>query len=525
MPNTPIAQRALGWVRRFAPRQLIAAGILVALVIGGSIALVSWASTPTYTVLFSGLTGADAGAITAKLDADGVKYKLESGGSTIMVPQDAVDTTRIAMATANLPANSIVGYELLDKQSITTDSFTQQVNYARAKEGELAKTIGHIDGVTRAEVQLVMPQERLFTEQETPARASVMLTTNRIVSDSNVAAITHLVASSVPNLDPSNVTIVDKNGRLLSDTSAAGTGTGDQRKAQAAYEATLEEQATSMLARVVGEGKAVVRVNATMDFTQRTRATEVYDPKRSAAKETSTSKESYQTTTQTPAGTLTSNPAQPNPNPTTTTQQQYSKSADAQALNNTKTITQEVEAPGAVKRLTVSVLMDSKTSGGLQNQQVQSLVSNALGVDTQRGDSVVVDTAAFDTSADAAAQAADKKAEAAAAAAAKNKLYVMGGAGALILIALIGLLIMALKSRKTKVSEDEIAAARGAVASASDVTPDITPTMPTARMPLTVNDRENEAAAVLASVDARPEDAARALRGLMAEDSVRGGQQ
>ena len=409
MPTSPLARQALGWVRRFAPRQLVAVALLATLVIGGSVALVSWVSAPTYTVLFSGLTGADAGAITAKLDADGTAYKLESGGSTIMVAQDQVDQTRIAMATANLPANSVVGYELLDNQSITTDSFTQQVNYARAKEGDLPRPSPPSTGSPRPGSKLVMPEERLFSEQETPARASVMLSTTGAIPDASVAAITHLVASSVANLDPANVTVADMSGRLLTtpgDGSGSGTGTDDQRKAQAAYEAQLEEQASSMLARVVGDGKAVVRVSADMDFTQRTRATEEYDPKKSAAKATASSKEAYSTTSSQPGGTLTSDPANPpSPAQTSTTKQRYSKSSDAQDLNNTKTITHEVESPGAVTGLTVSVLMDNASSGSLSNARVKALVANAIGVDTKRGDTVVVDAAPFDTSAQAQMEA------------------------------------------------------------------------------------------------------------------------
>lgn len=522
MPNNPLPQKVLGWARNTGTRTLIIIGILTSLLVGGGIALTMWATAPSYTVLFSGLTGTDAGAITAKLDGDGTPYKLEGGGSTILVPQDVVDTTRIAMATAALPASSTVGYELLDNQSITTDSFTQQVNYQRAKEGELAKTMLAIQGVSKARVSLVLPQERLFSEQETPARASVQLTTTGTVTEDKVAAITHLVASSVASLDPTNVTIVDQNARLLSGgATAGGTGSGDQRKAQAAYEATLEQQATSMLAKVTGEDKAVVRINATMDFTQRTRATEEYDPKKSAAKETSASNEKYSTTTTGPGGTLTANPAQPNQNNQTKTEQKYDKSAESQALNNTKTITQEVEAPGAIKRLTVSVLMDAKTSGSMSNQQVQALVSNAIGIDTTRGDTVVVDSAPFDTSASATAAAADKAAAEQAKAAEKNKLMIAGGAGILLLLTLVVLLVIGLRSRKTPIDDSALAAmsAAAAVVPATDALPAAS----AARRPLAAPTRDNEAAAVLSSVGQRPEDAARVLRGLVAGDSVRNG--
>ena len=515
MSSISLGGRMPAWLRRFSTRQLVVAATLIAVVIGGSVALVSWVSAPQYKVLFSGLAPADAGAVTAKLDADGVPYELDAGGATVLVPADQVDPTRIAMASASLPAKSTVGYELLDQQSITTDSFTQQVNYQRALEGELSRTLTSIDGVNAASVRIVMPKERLFTDEQAPARAAVLVTTNRALSDGNVGAITHLVSSSVPELDPTNVTVTDSTGRLLTSADLAGGTSGDQRKQQAAYERQLEEQATTMLSSVVGPGKAVVRVNATMDFTKRNRTSEVYDPKRSATKSSKTSRETYTSQNSGTGGQITSN-AVTNAAPGGGGPSTYNKSTGEQSFNNSKTITTEAEAPGAVTKLTVSVLMDEQASGNLPPASAQSLVENAVGADAKRGDSVLVQRAPFDTSAQNAADAQTKALAAAAESEQTTKLISIGIVGLVLLIAVIGLLILLFKSRKTELAVEDVAAeADRAAASVPGEAG-----MPPAPLPLGAAGRADEAAAVLSSVDQRPADAANVLRGLMASDEV-----
>jgi flagellar M-ring protein FliF len=522
MSSPAVSRQALGWFRRFTTRQLVTAGLLLTLVVGGTVALASWAMAPTYAVLFTGLDASSAAAVTSQLEADGVPYQLEAGGSTVKVPAEQVDTTRISLAAANLPATGTVGYELMDSQSITTDSFTQQINYQRALEGELSRTLTAIDGVSAARVQIVLPEERLFTDAETPARAAVLLTTSRMVTDENVAAVVNLVSSSVPNLDPANVTVTDSTGRqLTSPGSGTGAGSTEQRKAQADYETKLEQQAVTMLSPVTGPGRAVVRVSADMDFTQRSRATEEYDPDRSAAKETASSSEQYRGEARTPGGTLTTEPGANDEPQEASETQEYTKTSESASLNNTKTISQEIEAPGKVQRLTVSVLLDTSAAQALSAEQVQALVANAVGLDTERGDAIVVDYAPFDTSAQAAAEQTAAAAAAKAEEEARSKMIVAAAIGIPLLLGVIVLAVFLFRGRRTPISQEDLAAATAALPLTLPHDPDPDPTA--VHPQLQVPDRADEAAQLRSRVTERPGDAANAIRGLMASDRVGSG--
>src|SRR3954462_12774375 len=174
-----IKGRLLAAYRAFTPAQLVLAGLLVVLTLVGGMMFYRWVSTPSYAVLYSGLDAKDASDVTAQLTTDGVKYKLTGNGTTVEVPADSLDKERVALGAAGLPKGGTGGWESLDKEGMTTSSFRQQVDYQRALEGEIGKTLRSIDGVDDAQVHLVLPQERLFTDEQQHARASVVLTTRR----------------------------------------------------------------------------------------------------------------------------------------------------------------------------------------------------------------------------------------------------------------------------------------------------------------------------------------------------------
>src|SRR5438477_6145355 len=184
-------------------------------------------SAPSYSVLFTGLDAKAASSVVDKLKADGVPYKLDNQGSAVLVPATKVYDLRLSLSAAGLPKGGTVGYELLDKQGLTTSEFTQKVDYQRAVEGELARTLMALDGVENASVHLAVPQDTLFTDNKQPTRASVLLKTSTDLSDDAVQSIVNLVASSVPNLNPNDVTVADTAGRVLSSpsTSAGATST------------------------------------------------------------------------------------------------------------------------------------------------------------------------------------------------------------------------------------------------------------------------------------------------------------
>src|SRR2546429_2568825 len=207
---------------------------VLALAVGGYF-FSTWAAKPTYAPLFSNLAPADASAIVDKLNADGTQYQLANGGTTIMVPQDQVYDVRLKVSGAGLPAQSDTGYALLDKQGLMTSDFMQHVDYQRALEGELAKTVRSINGVTAATVHLVIPQKDIFTNDQKKPTASVLVATSptRKLTADQVQAVVHLVASSVEGLDASDVTVVGADGMVMSGSGVdGGSAGGDQRGRQ-----------------------------------------------------------------------------------------------------------------------------------------------------------------------------------------------------------------------------------------------------------------------------------------------------
>src|SRR5579875_3079588 len=221
-------------VRRFATgftpgQKAVTIAALVALVVGVGL-LVSFTGRPTYAPLFTNVQPADAASITAKLTSDKVPYQLADGGSTIMVPAADVATERLSLAQAGLPATSTVGLSLLDKEGITTSSMTQQADYLQALQGELEQTIDSIQGVSGAQVNIALPANQTFSlNNNNPTGASVLVSMQpgATLSGNEVSAIVHLVASSVPNLDMSDVTVADNSGDLLAGPGVSASAGGD----------------------------------------------------------------------------------------------------------------------------------------------------------------------------------------------------------------------------------------------------------------------------------------------------------
>src|SRR6478736_5983041 len=213
-----------------------------------------WVSTPNYAPLYSNLASEDASAIIDELDAAGTPYQLADGGSTIMVPRDAVYSTRIDMSGQGLPAQGGTdGYSLLDGQDISTSDFQEQTDFKRAMEGELTKTIEAINGVNTAVVHLAMPEKKVFSDEQDPTTASVLIDTSAgtSIDPEKVQAVVNLVASSVDGLDPDNVTVADSTGKVLSNESGSGgVGAGTQAQAVTDFQTRKTQQIQTMLDRV-----------------------------------------------------------------------------------------------------------------------------------------------------------------------------------------------------------------------------------------------------------------------------------
>lgn len=395
----------------------------VAVVLGGFM-FTKWSSKATYAPLFSNLDANDAGAITDKLGSEKVSYKLTDGGRTVMVPQSQVYQLRVGLSSKGLPAGGSVGYSILDKQGITTSEFRQRVDYQRAMEGELARTISAIEGVAGANVHLVIPKEDVFSKDQTKPTASVLVTTTptaRLTSE-NVQAIVHLVSSSVEGLDPNDVTVADAKGHLLSQAGEDGmtAAEGDARASQThAFENDLATSVEDMLGQVMGPGHAVVRVKADLDYDRKETTTESFTPTDSPVLSEASSKETFTGTGQPVGGVLGTATTTPVVAGAGGGNNTYNKE-DASKQYAVGKVTQQVKsAPGAVKRLSVAVLLDAKVKAASPDA-VQKLVAAATGLDTSRGDTLAVDRMAFD---DSAAKEADKAMHAEAAAKQREGLF------------------------------------------------------------------------------------------------------
>lgn len=370
--------------------------IIVLLAIVGIVAAGAfgrWVTAPSYGVLMAGLEPTDAAAVTAQLDGAGVPYELEAGGTTVLVPNEQLQAQRLAVAAAGLPHGTTKGYELLDGQSMTASSFQQQIAFQRAVEGELSKTLGQITDVRTATVHLSLPEDELYTDKATPARASVLLDTRRTLPGESVDSVQRLVAASVPDLVAEDVTVSDTKGNLLSSAGGAASG----KEAEQALEDAAVVKADTMLASVLGEGKAVVRVNAEMDATTKSTEKETYDPKGTVTLRKDASKEVYNTEGTAPGGVV----SVPDPGAvgTGSGNGQYNKDDSKTEFGVTRQVDKSSVQPGALKRLTIAVALDSQGNPPAR-QVVQDLVANAVGLDTKRGDTISVAVAPF--SADAA---------------------------------------------------------------------------------------------------------------------------
>ncbi|ARP86926.1 flagellar basal-body MS-ring/collar protein FliF [Bordetella genomosp. 9] len=264
---------------RTVPKPLLigAAAAVVALVV----AAVMWGRDPDYKVLFSNLDDRDGGAIVAALNQMNVPYRFNNTGTAILVPAEKVYDARLQLAGQGLPRGGSVGFELLDNTRFGASQFTEQINYQRGLEGELARSIESMNSVQHARVHLALPRQTLFVRDRRPPTASVVLTLypGRSIGDSQVAAISWLVASSVPDLTVSNVSIVDQNGRLLSSPTGEGRGMdADQMRFVRETEQRTVERILAILNPLVGPGNVHAQASADVDFSRREETSEVYRP-------------------------------------------------------------------------------------------------------------------------------------------------------------------------------------------------------------------------------------------------------
>ena len=365
-------------------------------------------------LLYSNLDLKEAGEITTALDGAGIKYESIGDGSAIKVERGKVQEVKLMLAQRGLPTSSgDAGYELFDNQNpMGQTDFTQQVNWQRAKEGELADTIRAMNGVSYARVQLVLPKRQLFEEDPTPPSASVVVGFTRQPSPEQVATVQNLLAGGVPGLKPDRVVVADQKTGV---TLAGGEGEGAagalaaSRRAQA--ESQMEKKVKALVEGIVGPGNARVSVSADIDLASVTRLQEEYNPDGQVLRSTATSEEKTTEGGGGVGGEVSAAENLPGGDAgatTTTTAAGSTKTTEDNAFEISKTVTNTVVAPGAIKKISVSVAVNHAMSPGAQGkaptyaarpaaemQQIEQLVQAAVGFDEERGDKVTVTNVRF----------------------------------------------------------------------------------------------------------------------------------
>nr|WP_248305079.1 flagellar basal-body MS-ring/collar protein FliF [Devosia sp. FKR38] len=367
--------------------------------------LILRAQTPNLAPLYTGLSLEDSSAILSELQTQNVPYELRGDGDTILVPRDQITTLRMSLAGSGLPQRGQVGYEIFDQQStLGATSFVQNINNVRALEGELARTITSLNRIKSARVHLVLPERALFQRERKDPSASIVLSVRGELSTGEIQAIQHLVASAVEGLKPSLVSIVDDQGNLLA------SGTGDEQDALVgqgaertlSFENMLRTRVEDMLANVVGAGRARVEVSAEVDFNRSTTTQETFDPNGQVVR-SSQVRESQNVSGATNGQVTVANelPGASGAGGTGTTDQGNS-TEEVTNYEISKTTQTAVTEAGAVKRLSVAVVVDGVyTDDGSGNltytprtadevAQILTLVRSAVGYSETRGDTVEV---------------------------------------------------------------------------------------------------------------------------------------
>ncbi|HUX65945.1 MAG TPA: flagellar basal-body MS-ring/collar protein FliF [Terriglobales bacterium] len=464
-------------------QKLILAGSTLAVV--AAIGLFVYYMNPAPdSVLYSGLAPADAQQVTGALASLGVPYQLSPDDTSVSVPPDQLDRARLALAAQGLPHTGQLGFELFDKTNWSGSDFAEQVNYQRALEGELERTIETIQDVSSARVHITMAHDSLFTADERQAKAAVVLS----LRDGNlqpnmVTAIQHLVASSVEHLSPARVSILDSNG----DIALAGSGT---LLSQARLEDQLSAKIVSTLAPIVGAQHVRASVNVAYDPTSADDTQETYDPTSSAVLTSQRSVEGGTATTAAAGvpGTTSNLPKAQAPGTNLNAELGLSSSprqqSDSQTFAVSRTLDHTIRPAGTLQRITAAVVVDDSSQTVTQNgktqtvrqprspaemQQLQSLVAAAIGLDPARGDALTVTNLPFTAPAPLAAPSAP------APLATGNRFLRLPIGGKWIAVGVAGLLLVGLlfgrMRRRPQAAPAPQAAALAAAAAAAQLPP------------------------------------------------------
>ena len=432
---TATQNKTLEWVNRLRANPKIPLMVASAAAVAVLVAMVLWAKAPDYRTLFSNLSDQDGGAIVTQLTQMNVPYRFADNGGALEVPADKVHELRLRLAQLGLPKGGTVGFELLDQEKFGISQFSEQVNYQRALEGELSRTIETLGPVKSARVHLAMPKPSLFVrEQKSPsASITVNLEPGRALDEGQISAVVHLVSSAVAGLPPGNVTLVDQGGHLLTQPNTSARDLNDaQLKYTADVEGRVQRRIEAILGPIVGNGNVHAQVTAQVNFDNKEQTDEQYRPNGDATQAAIRSRqvsESDQSGSPYPGGvpgalsnTPAPAPSAPIANPpanqtanqaangqngaartTTTTGPHNSQRSETSNFEVDRTIMHTKKNVGDVQRLSVAVVVNYRnlpdgkplplTSD--QMKQIEDLTREAMGFSTTRGDTLNVVNSPF----------------------------------------------------------------------------------------------------------------------------------
>ncbi len=415
-PTNPVIEQMLDIYRRMPLSRKIIMGCVVGLVILGFAGMFFWANKTEFQTVFSGLSAEDASEIVEKLKEQQIPYRLEGKGSIVKVPAEQIYDVRLSLAASGLPRGGTVGYELFDQSDFGTTEFVQKMNYQRAVQGELVRTIREFREVEDARVMIVMPKDSVFIEETKPPSASVLLKLRKDLTKDKVKAIVHLVSSSLEDMTPELVTVVDTKGKILfkgvSEEETLGELANSQLKYKITFEQSLAKRIQSMLERIVGDGSAIVRVNAEMDFDQVNINEEIFDPDVQLIRSRQNLAESLDKTAG-PGNISSVNPVveegdEPGASKSTEKNEKQDETVNYELNKTTRHVIKPV---GELRRLSVAVVLDGTyknevdVSGVMirnylartpeELSQFTKIVQNAMGYSEDRGDQVTVESFSF----------------------------------------------------------------------------------------------------------------------------------
>lgn len=418
MPNSivEILKQFRAIVQTMSAGKMMALFLLISTTVAGLVVMISWSGKPDYIPLYSNLSPQDASQVVSLLRDKKIEYQLSHDGATIQVPRERIYELRLDLASQGLPRGG-TGFEVFDNAKLGMTEFVQNINYQRALQGELSRTINGLSEVESSRVHIVMSERSLFIEEEDPASASVILKLRhgRWLNDDQIQGIVHLVSSSVPRLQPGQVTIVDQDGKMLAglnDKPSMTKLSADHLEFQQRKEHLLEKRVMSMLEKVLGKGKAIVRVACDLDFVQQEQTEEKYLPDNQVVRSEQLSSETSSKSDDGAIGVpgLAGNITRPQTAATTPAKGTgFQKSDATRNFEIGKTTSRKVMPVGDLQRLSVAVVVDGtyKTvtvgKGDKKREESQyvprtaeemaafeNIVKSAVSFDGQRGDTIEV---------------------------------------------------------------------------------------------------------------------------------------